>query len=83
MYDPLDDLFPKHKKLTEMNVSIDFYKLPLQKQSIYQIQMRRQAKLQPDLCEDSPHTLWSDWSPVVDVPLGSISTLSVNECCKK
>lgn len=64
-----------------MNVSLDFYKLHLQKQTIYQIQLRRQAKLQPRLCKDSLHTLWSDWSPVVDVPLGSISAVFVNECC--
>ncbi|ROL47736.1 hypothetical protein DPX16_16108 [Anabarilius grahami] len=47
----------------------DFYKLHLQKQTIYQIQLRRQAKLQPHLCKDSLQTLWSDWSPLVDVPL--------------
>ncbi|CAM4732594.1 unnamed protein product [Leuciscus chuanchicus] len=47
----------------------DSYKLQLQKQTIYQIQLRRQAKLQPHLCKDSLQTLWSDWSPVVDVPL--------------
>ncbi|XP_067243487.1 leukemia inhibitory factor receptor isoform X1 [Chanodichthys erythropterus] len=54
---------------TEDSTMQDFYKLHLQKQTIYQIQLRRQAKLQPSLCEDSLHTLWSDWSPVVDVPL--------------
>lgn len=49
--------------------------------SSYQIQLRRQAKVQSPLCKDSLHALWSDWSPVVDVPLGSISAISVNECC--
>ncbi|KAI2659425.1 Interleukin-6 receptor subunit beta [Labeo rohita] len=37
--------------------------------SSYQIQLRRQAKVQSPLCKDSLHALWSDWSPVVDVPL--------------
>ncbi|KAK7128000.1 hypothetical protein R3I93_020554 [Phoxinus phoxinus] len=54
---------------TEDSTIQDSYKLHLQKQTIYQIQLRRQAKLQPRLCKDSLQTLWSDWSPVVDVPL--------------
>ncbi|XP_073681401.1 interleukin-6 receptor subunit beta [Garra rufa] len=47
----------------------DFHQLHLQKQSSYQIQLRRQAKVQSPLCKDSLHALWSDWSPMVDVPL--------------
>ncbi|KAG1960144.1 leukemia inhibitory factor receptor [Pimephales promelas] len=54
---------------TEDSTSPDSYKLRLQKQTIYQIQLRRQAKLQPHICNDSLQTLWSDWSPVEDVPL--------------
>ncbi|XP_067287301.1 interleukin-6 receptor subunit beta isoform X2 [Pseudorasbora parva] len=54
---------------TEDSTSKDSYKLHLKKQTIYQIQLRRQAKLQPHLCTDSLNALWSDWSPVVDVPL--------------
>uniref|UniRef100_A0A8C2C2L3 Si:dkey-13m1.2 n=1 Tax=Cyprinus carpio TaxID=7962 RepID=A0A8C2C2L3_CYPCA len=47
----------------------DLYTLHLQYTEIYQIQMRRQAKPHLHLCKDSLHALWSDWSPVVDVPL--------------
>ncbi|XP_016346688.1 interleukin-12 receptor subunit beta-1-like [Sinocyclocheilus anshuiensis] len=46
----------------------DFYMLHLQYTKIYQIQLRRQAKLQSSLCENSLHALWSDWSLMVDVP---------------
>ncbi|XP_077058986.1 interleukin-6 receptor subunit beta isoform X2 [Siphateles boraxobius] len=54
---------------TEDSTIQDSYKLHLQKQTIYQIQLRRQAKLQSNLCKGSLQTLWSDWSPVRDVPL--------------
>uniref|UniRef100_A0A672R9S4 Si:dkey-13m1.2 n=1 Tax=Sinocyclocheilus grahami TaxID=75366 RepID=A0A672R9S4_SINGR len=54
-----------------MNMFIDFYTLDLQYTEIYQIQLRRQAKLQSSLCENSLHALWSDWSLMVDVPSGS------------
>nr|UYP39487.1 interleukin-12 receptor beta-1 [Ctenopharyngodon idella] len=54
---------------TEESAIQDFYKLHLQKQTIYQIQLRRQARLQPHLCNDSLHTLWSDWSEPVNVSL--------------
>ncbi|XP_043107297.1 interleukin-12 receptor subunit beta-1 isoform X2 [Puntigrus tetrazona] len=46
----------------------DFHMLHLQNQTAYQIQLRRQAKPKSDLCKDSPHALWSDWSQMVDVP---------------
>ncbi|XP_016425563.1 interleukin-6 receptor subunit beta isoform X2 [Sinocyclocheilus rhinocerous] len=46
----------------------DFHMLHLQSQTIYQIQLRRQAKLKSHLCKDSLHALWSDWSQMVDVP---------------
>uniref|UniRef100_A0A671PMA4 Si:dkey-13m1.2 n=1 Tax=Sinocyclocheilus anshuiensis TaxID=1608454 RepID=A0A671PMA4_9TELE len=49
----------------------NFYMLHLQYTKIYQIQLRRQAKLQSSLCENSLHALWSDWSLMVDVPSGS------------
>ncbi|XP_051532225.1 leukemia inhibitory factor receptor-like isoform X1 [Myxocyprinus asiaticus] len=47
----------------------DFYRLQLQNQTVYQVQLRRQARLLLHPCNDSLHTLWSDWSPTVDVPL--------------
>ncbi|KAL1265524.1 hypothetical protein QQF64_003551 [Cirrhinus molitorella] len=47
----------------------DFYKLHLQINSSYQIQLRRQAEVQSALCNSSLHALWSDWSPMMDVPL--------------
>ncbi|XP_026076833.1 leukemia inhibitory factor receptor [Carassius auratus] len=46
----------------------DLYTLHLQYTKSYQIQLRRQAKPHSDLCNNSLHALWSDWSPVVDVP---------------
>ncbi|XP_016299280.1 interleukin-6 receptor subunit beta isoform X2 [Sinocyclocheilus anshuiensis] len=46
----------------------DFHMLHLQSQTIYQIQLRRQAKLKSHQCKDSLHALWSDWSQMVDVP---------------
>ncbi|XP_058646599.1 interleukin-6 receptor subunit beta isoform X2 [Onychostoma macrolepis] len=46
----------------------DFHRLHLHYQTIYQIQLRRQAKLKSRLCKDSLHALWSDWSQMVDVP---------------
>ncbi|XP_051529398.1 interleukin-31 receptor subunit alpha-like isoform X2 [Myxocyprinus asiaticus] len=54
---------------TEDNTIQDLYTLLLQNQVVYQIQLRRQARLLLHPCNDSIHALWSDWSPMVDVPL--------------
>ncbi|XP_059393473.1 interleukin-12 receptor subunit beta-1-like isoform X1 [Carassius carassius] len=53
---------------TKDSTTEDFHMLHLQNQTVYQIQLRRQAKLHAHQCEDSLHALWSDWSQTVDVP---------------
>ncbi|XP_057218515.1 interleukin-31 receptor subunit alpha isoform X2 [Triplophysa rosa] len=53
---------------TEASTFQDFYTLWLQKQAVYQIQLRRQAKPLLPTC-DSLQALWSDWSIMVDVPI--------------
>ncbi|XP_051957204.1 interleukin-31 receptor subunit alpha-like [Xyrauchen texanus] len=54
---------------TEDNTIQDLYTLLLQNQVVYQVQLRRQARLLLHPCNDTIHALWSDWSPMVDVPL--------------
>ncbi|XP_073772658.1 interleukin-6 receptor subunit beta isoform X2 [Danio rerio] len=53
---------------TKENTYKDLYTLHLHNRTVYQIQLRRQAKLHSLQCNDS-HSLWSDWSALTDIPL--------------
>ncbi|TRY82939.1 hypothetical protein DNTS_008432 [Danionella cerebrum] len=45
--------------------------------SVIQIQLRRKAKLESPLCEDSKyHSIWSHWSPLQDIPLAHQEVLA-------